>query len=234
MTREETFEFLKKEETTRRKRTKAIVGISLFLLAIQAAYLGYSIATRRSDTLDIVLMTMPMIFLVTAAAGMTPQAKSALDSLLETNDPALIGHLFEASAYYGEGTPPGRIRQCLLEVLPKADETSLTLDEVQHSAMVQSLAIYMTRKDEAFLIALIRALPFIGRVQTLPHLERLAAEGAKVSPAVRNAAIAALPELRMRIAKGIIEKASLEADSRRAEIEQRLENSAAETVRVEA
>lgn len=208
--------------------------VAVFFVALQAAYLGYSIASKRGDTLDIVLMTMPMIFIVTAVAGMTPQAKNALDSLLETNDPALIGHLFEATAFYGEGTIPARIRQCLLTVLPKADETSLTLDEVQHSAMIGAVANIQVAKDDEFLIGIVRALPYIGRKESVPTLERLAAEGAKVSPAVRNAAIAALPELRMRIAKGIIEKASLQADSRRAEIEQRLQNTAAETVRVEA
>ncbi len=119
-------------------------------------------------------------------------------------------------------------------MLPKADETSLTLDGVQHSAMIAAVANIQLAKDDEFLVGIVRALPFIGRKETVSTLERLAAEGAKVSPAVRNAAIAALPELRMRIAKGIIERASLEADTRRAEIEERLNNSAAEPLRVEA
>jgi hypothetical protein len=234
VTREETLEFLKKEEITRRKRSRVFIWVAIVLLAIQSGTLGYGIATKQSNLMDTVIYMAPLLCFFGFAAGMTPQAKNALDSLLETNDPALIGHLFEATAFYGEGTIPARIRQCLLTVLPKADETSLTLDEVQHSAMIAAVANIQLAKDDEFLVGIVRALPYIGRKETVPTLERLAAEGAKVSPAVRNAAIAALPELRIRIAKGIIDKASLEADSRRAEIERRLENTTAETVRVEA
>ena len=59
MTREETLDFLKKEEITRRKRSRVFIWIAIVLLAIQSGTLGYGIATKQSNLMDTVIYMAP-------------------------------------------------------------------------------------------------------------------------------------------------------------------------------
>ena len=86
---------------------------------------------------------------------------------------------------------------------------------MQHSCLVQHLTI----QDEAFRIALISALPYIGRPETIPILESLAKGeslgSAKATPRIQANALRVLPELRMRLAKEVIKQKIAEVDAYR-------------------
>jgi hypothetical protein len=86
---------------------------------------------------------------------------------------------------------------------------------VQHSCLVQHLTI----QDEAFRIALISGLPYIGRPETIPILESLS-RGESFGPAkttsrIQANALRVLPELRMRLAKEVIKQKIAEVDAYR-------------------
>jgi hypothetical protein len=152
--------------------------------------------------------------LIGVAAGFTPRAQSALLAASEYGDPRVLGHLIEAMSL-GDIQTQAISKSLAIQLLSKVSESSIPLDPVQHSCLVQHLTI----QDEAFRIALISALPYIGRPETISILESLARGeslgSAKATPRIQANALRVLPELRMRLAKEVIKQKIAEVDAYR-------------------
>lgn len=213
---EETLEILRTEAEARRRKNRKLTAVIIGLIGLQAAGLGYMIGSGSETLTGAIVSLAPAITLIGAAFGFSPREKSALLQAAESGDPRLIGHLFEATAA-GDQALTQQAMHTLTLLLPKVGEGSGTLDHVQHNAMLQTLPL----GTEPYRLAVARALPFIGRPESIAVLERMTAEK-KGSGQLQATAHQALGDLRLRIAKGIVEKASQEADEHRARLERRL------------
>jgi hypothetical protein len=203
------------------------------LVALIAAYYCFKMSIGKGSFGDLVMGVAPMLAVLGVSFGFSPRAKSALQSAMESGDTQVVGHLFEALGS-GDAELMAQARQALIGLLPMVKMGHFTLDQVQHEALIQGMA----GAGDSFLLAVVRALPVVGRRESIPMLERLAEGsalqlGRPVSHAVRAAAGASLPLLRMELARGIIEKAAAEADARRLLIEAKL-SAAEEQIHLQA
>lgn len=223
MTLDEALIALEEEKAARKKVNQVIMVVAAAVLAVAAAGLGFGIATAKDDLLTSILPSLGLMGFVGMAAGFTPRAKSALLAAAESGDPRVLGHLIEAASL-GDVETQALAKGLAQDLLAKAGEASIPLDHVQHSALTQALVL----QDEAFRLAAVRALPWIGRKESIPILETLA-KGEKygihkTSPELRAAAERALPDLRIRLAKDIILAKIAEVDSEREKLVRRIEN----------
>jgi len=212
---EEALQILEEEKLTRAKANRTILFITVAVIAIASAMLGYAIGSNKVDTLtDYLPFLGASVTLIGVAAGFTPRAQSALLAASESGDPRVLGHLIEAMSL-GDIQTQAISKSLAIQLLSKVSESSIPLDPVQHSCLVQHLTI----QDEAFRIALISALPYIGRPDTISILESLA-RGESFGPAkttsrIQANALRVLPELRMRLAKEVIKQKIAEVDAYR-------------------
>ncbi len=212
---EEALQILEEEKLTRAKANRTILFITVAVIAITSAMLGYAIGSNKVDTLtDYLPFLGASVTLLGMAAGFTPRAQSALLAASESGDPRVLGHLIEAMSL-GDIQTQAISKSLAIQLLTKVSESSIPLDPVQHSCLVQHLTI----QDEAFRIALISALPYIGRPETIPILESLAKGeslgSAKATPRIQANALRVLPELRMRLAKEVTKQKIAEVDAYR-------------------
>jgi hypothetical protein len=212
---EEALQILEEEKLTRAKANRTILLITVAVIAIASAMLGYAIGSNKVDTLtDYLPFLGASVTLIGVAAGFTPRAQSALLAASEYGDPRVLGHLIEAMSL-GDIQTQAISKSLAIQLLSKVSESSIPLDPVQHSCLVQHLTI----QDEAFRIALISALPYIGRPETISILESLARGeslgSAKATPRIQANALRVLPELRMRLAKEVIKQKIAEVDAYR-------------------
>ena len=212
---EEALQILEEEKLTRAKANRTILFITVAVIAIASAMLGYAIGSNKVDTLtDYLPFLGASVTLIGVAAGFTPRAQSALLAASEYGDPRVLGHLIEAMSL-GDIQTQAISKSLAIQLLSKVSESSIPLDPVQHSCLVQHLTI----QDEAFRIALISALPYIGRPDTISILESLARGeslgSAKATPRIQANALRVLPELRMRLAKEVIKQKIAEVDAYR-------------------
>jgi hypothetical protein len=215
MNLEEALQILEEEKLTRAKANRTILFITVAVIAIASAMLGYAIGSNKVDTLtDYLPFLGASVTFIGVAAGFTPRAQSALLAASEYGDPRVLGHLIEAMSL-GDIQTQAISKSLAIQLLSKVSESSIPLDPVQHSCLVQHLTI----QDEAFRIALISALPYIGRPETIPILESLAKGeslgSAKATPRIQANALRILPELRMRLAKEVIKQKIAEVDAYR-------------------
>ena len=212
---EEALQILEEEKLTRAKANRTILFITVAVIAIASAMLGYAIGSNKVDTLtDYLPFLGASVTFLGVAAGFTPRAKSALLAASESGDPRVLGHLIEAMSL-GDIQTQAISKSLATQLLPKVSESSIPLDPVQHSCLIQHLSI----QDELFKIALISALPYIGRPETISILESLAKGeslgSAKATPRIQANALRVLPELRMRLAKEVIKQKIAEVDAYR-------------------
>ena len=212
---EEALQILEEEKLTRAKANRTILFITVAVIAIASAMLGYAIGSNKVDTLtDYLPFLGASVTFIGVAAGFTPRAQSALLAASEYGDPRVLGHLIEAMSL-GDIQTQAISKSLAIQLLSKVSESSIPLDPVQHSCLVQHLTI----QDEAFRIALISGLPYIGRPETIPILESLSwGESfgpAKATPRIQANALRVLPELRMRLAKEVIKQKIAEVDAYR-------------------
>lgn len=215
MNLEEALQILEEEKLTRAKANRTILLITVAVIAIASAMLGYAIGSNKVDTLtDYLPFLGASVTFIGVAAGFTPRAQSALLAASEYGDPRVLGHLIEAMSL-GDIQTQAISKSLAIQLLSKVSESSIPLDPVQHSCLVQHLTI----QDEAFRIALISALPYIGRPETISILESLARGeslgSAKATPRIQANALRVLPELRMRLAKEVIKQKIAEVDAYR-------------------
>ncbi len=212
---EEALQILEEEKLTRAKANRTILFITVAVIAIASAMLGYAIGSNKVDTLtDYLPFLGASVTLFGMAAGFTPRAQSALLAASESGDPRVLGHLIEAMSL-GDIQTQAISKSLAIQLLSKVSESSIPLDPVQHSCLV----LHLTIQDEAFRIALISALPYIGRPDTISILESLA-RGESIGPAkttsrIQANALRVLPELRMRLAKEVIKQKIAEVDAYR-------------------
>lgn len=216
MTFEHTLQVLREEEAVRRKNErwlKVTVGSVVGFTFIAVLFL---VLNGRFDVTDILSSLATFFVLIGAGAGLTPKAKSALLGAVESRDPRLVAHLFEA---IDSGEEQLRViaMRALAETLPSVDDASPRLDSVQHRGLVSA----WTRGDEAFRLALLPKLPILGRPESVLFLERTL-EDKSISTKLRGALLHALPNLRMALAREIVTKAVIEADARRDADQERL------------
>lgn len=211
---EEALQILEEEKLTRAKANRTILFIIAAMIAIVSANLAYAIVSKNVDALTYIPFVGAGVTLLGMAAGFTPRAQSALLAASESGDPRVLGHLIEAMSL-GDIQTQAISKSLAIQLLTKVSESSIPLDPVQHSCLVQHLTI----QDEAFRIALISALPYIGRPDTISILESLA-RGESIGPAkttsrIQANALRVLPELRMRLAKEVIKQKIAEVDAYR-------------------
>jgi hypothetical protein len=140
---------------------------------------------------------MPLILIGGISAGFSPQAKNALVAALPESDPRLIGFLCEALAS-GDADLVALARERLetLFTLPNLESAVLTAH--QQSALTASTVT----APESFQLAALSGLARVGNKEAILTLEQYAAHK---SPKVAAQAQKLVPDLRMRVAKGIIE-----------------------------
>jgi hypothetical protein len=167
----------------------------LFVLQI---VLSIVLAIRgKFEITDLATILMPLILIGGISAGFSPQAKNALIAALPESDPRLIGFLCEALAS-GDADLVALARERLetLFTLPNLESAVLTAH--QQSALTAS----MVTATESFQLAALSGLARVGNKEAILTLEQYAAHK---SPKVAAQAQKLVPDLRMRVAKGIIE-----------------------------
>lgn len=221
MTLEDALEALEQEKKHRAKINRWLIGGTAAMVAIAAAGLGFNIASGGGSFLEDFLPFAGLIGLFGMAAGFSPRAKTALTAAAESGDPRVLGHLVEAMGL-GDPETQALAKPIVQNLFASAGPDSLPLDSVQHAVLHQLLAIH----DDAFRIAAVRALPWVGRAESLALLEALAA-GQRLgqlptSPELKGTAALALPDLRIRLAKEIILAKIAQVDEERSRLRDRL------------
>ncbi len=187
-----------------------LIGITV----LQAILLGLLIARGKETISSAILMLLPMTLVLGASFGFSPLAKAKLIGAAQTADPNLIGHLCEALGS-GDQDLMAIARSALVDLFPLLDEGSEPLDRVQFNALVHYVAIADATKDYEFLASALRALSILGRQDAIPLLERYRDNEAPAYARARGAALAALPDLRMRLAKQTIQESIEKLDAAR-------------------
>ncbi len=202
---------LKSESDQRKKRTRTLNTILLAVLALQAGSLGYLVGTGKESFGGALISLLPMLALLGASVGFSPKAKSALIEATKTGDTQIVGHLCEALAS-GDPALVSLARTSLKELFPLLTESAEPLDKVQHAALLHGMRFAELAKDLDFIALAVRALAKIGRAESISTLEQYT----KVDDTkLRAAALVALPDLRMRLAREIIQRAISDVDARR-------------------
>jgi hypothetical protein len=140
---------------------------------------------------------MPLILIGGISAGFSPQAKNALIAALPESDPRLIGFLCEALAS-GDADLVALARERLETLFPLPNLESAVLTAHQQSALTAS----MVTAPESFQLAALSGLARVGNKEAILTLEQYAAHK---SPKVAEQALKLVPDLRMRLARGIIQ-----------------------------
>jgi hypothetical protein len=222
VTSETVLSILREESLNRRKANQRLYWVIGVLVAIQAAGLGWMISTGKESMSHAIVMFAPMICLLGVGAGMSTRAKTALLESVKSGEEEILGFLFEAM---GSGDPEiiGAARESLKQILPTLSKDALPIDLFQQSSIMNRLVL----EDEVFVSMVVRSFGKIGRPEMIAVLEELAkdlksAYTGKRSQLIQNAAILALPELRVRLASEIIQRKIEEVDRMRIELNRRL------------
>ncbi len=205
---------LQSESEERKRLTRTITKIILGILGIQAGALGYLIGSGKETFGGAMLSILPVLAIMGASAGFTPKAKSALVAAVKTGDTRLVGHLCEA-LMSGDSELVTLAKKALVDLSPMLTDESEPLDKVQHAGLLHGVAIAEGSKDEEFIAAALKCLAKVGRYESIPVLEQFSKVDESKRPRVHAAALSALPDLRMRLAREIIQRAIAEVDARR-------------------
>jgi|GEM_PF-4781199 len=222
---EDVLKVLQEESVVRRKRQRALMWIVGGMVALQAAAFGWMVSTGAESISNAIIMVAPFICLIGAGVGLSPRGKSALLDAASSDDERITNFLIE-SLDCGEIEVVEQSKDSLRRLLPLVTDQSPPLDRVQHAALMSRLAV----DDELFVSLLVRSLGKIGRMESIAILEdlvhdRKSAYTQKKSVHIRGAAVAALPELRIRLASEFIQKKIEEVDRMRDELTRRMESS---------
>lgn len=196
MNRQELLAILQAETVDRRRRTGqlrnfvgAMVIALVALTAIRMAKTGFDFNSAMS--------LFAFIPLIGISSGFSVAAKRRLVASLGLTDPRALGPFIEALDC-GDAEVVKTIRDVLKDRLPTVNEGDLSLDAVQWQALHGSLAL----GDPVYRKVVIEALGQIGGKEALPYLEQTSKGNDAV---LKEAALKALPTLRIRLAKTVID-----------------------------
>jgi hypothetical protein len=188
---------LKDESEIRRRQTRVIRGFVLGLIVLQFFVIVGLLIRGRFEFTDLTSIVMPLILIGGISAGFSPRAKNALIAALPESDPRLNGYLCEA---LGSGDADlvalARERLETLFVMPHLEYEGLTTD--QQAALTTN----MVTEPESFQLAALAGLARVGNKEAILTLEQYATHK---SPRVAAQALRLVPDLRMRVARGIIQ-----------------------------
>jgi hypothetical protein len=188
---------LKDESEKRRRQTRMIRGFVLGVIVLQFLVIVGLLIRGRFEFTDLANILLPLILIGGISAGFSPRAKNALIAALPESDPRLIGYLCEA---LGSGDADlvalARERLETLFVMPHLEYEGLTSD--QQAALTTS----MVTAPESFQLAALAGLARVGNKEAILTLEQYATHK---SPRVADQALRLVPDLRMRVARGIIQ-----------------------------
>jgi len=188
---------LKDESEKRRRQTRMIRRFVLGLIVLQFLVIVGLLIRGRFEFTDLTSIVMPLILIGGISAGFSPRAKNALIAALPESDPRLIGYLCEA---LGSGDADlvalARERLETLFVMPHLEYEGLTTD--QQAALTTN----MVTAPESFQLAALAGLARVGNKEAILTLEQYATHK---SPRVAAQALRLVPDLRMRVARGIIQ-----------------------------
>jgi len=188
---------LRTESEKRRRQTRIIQRCVAGLFVLQIV-LSIVLAIRgKFEITDLATILMPLILIGGISAGFSPQAKNALIAALPESDPRLIGFLCEALAS-GDADLVALARERLETLFPLPNLESAVLTAHQQSALTAS----MVTAPESFQLAALSGLARVGNKEAILTLEQYAAHK---SPKVAEQALKLVPDLRMRLARGIIQ-----------------------------
>lgn len=212
---EQVLGILESEGKLRRKRTRTLYWILGGLVGLQAAGLGYMMASGKESLFGAIIAMAPMICFLGVSMGMTTTAKSALLEASTSRDPRLVGHLVEALTS-GDPEVVRAASRCLVDILPTLGENEEPLDTVQHAALLHGLA----SADVRLTTEAVRALRFIGRKETIPILESISRGQSSMvardaSGRISALALESLGDLRFRLGKEMIQQRIAELDALR-------------------
>jgi len=188
---------LKDESEKRQRQTRKIRQFILGLIVLQALVIIGLLIRGRFEFTDLTSIVMPLILIGGISAGFSPRAKNALIAALPESDPRMIGFLCEALGS-GDADLVALARERLEPLLLESQPSSATLTPDQQSALATSLIT----ASENFQLAALTGLARIGNKEAILTLEQYAANK---SPKVAALAQRLLPDLRMRLARGIID-----------------------------
>jgi len=197
-------EILKEESTRRKKIQKTWTGISLAILSVT---MGVPVILwLRGVQFDGSIVAC-WSSLSGVAAGASGRHKFAARAAAQLRDPRYLGPLLELYDC-GDKSLVTVAKEAVLEILRGVDaDTAVTLELRQLERLYRQMTTTKSA-DEAAAIA--GALRYIGTASSIAPLENLAASAASI-PAphrekVRNLALMALGDLRIRLAKGVIDE----------------------------
>ena len=188
---------LRTESDKRRRQTRIIRGIVAGLFVLQIV-LSIVLAIRgKFEVTDILTILSPLLLIGGISAGFSPKAKAALVEALPAQDPRIVGFLCEALAS-GDSDLVALARERLetLFSLPEMDCEGLTGE--QQAALTTS----MLTAPESFQLAALTGLARVGNKEAILTLEQYSTHK---SPKVAAQALKLVPDLRMRLARDIIQ-----------------------------
>lgn len=188
---------LKDESEKRRRQTRMIRGFVLGVIVLQFLVVVGLLIRGRFEFTDLANILLPLILIGGISAGFSPRAKNALIAALPESDPRLIGYLCEALGS-GDADLVALARERLEPLLMESQPSSTTLTPDQQSALATS----MLTASESFQLASLTGLARIGNKEAILTLEQYAMNK---SPKVAALAQRLLPDLRMQLARGIID-----------------------------
>ena len=188
---------LRAESEKRRRQTRIIRSVLIGLVVFQIVAYILLLVRGKFEVTDLMMMFLPMVLVGGVSMGFSPRAKAALADALPAADPRLVGFLCEAlPSGDADLVAPARERLETLFPMQESEYDGLTRE---HQA---ALTASMVTAPESFQLAALIGLGRIGNKEAILTLEQYAAHR---SPKVAEQALKLVPDLRMRVAKGIIE-----------------------------
>jgi len=188
---------LRQESEKRRRRTRIIRGCVMGLIGFQLTTAIFLAFRGKFEFTDLATTLLPLILIGGIAAGFSPQEKNALVAALPESDPRLIGYLCEA---LGSGDAD------LVAVARERLETLFAMPNLEYEGLSAeqqaALTLSMVTAPESFQLVALTGLARVGNKEAILTLEQYSADK---SPKVAAEALRLVPDLRMRLARGIID-----------------------------
>lgn len=205
-TLEEVLAALRTESDKHRRNQRTTHGVMFGLLGLVLVLTLVQFATGEFESDFFTTMLPSWVAIFSGAAALSATHKAALKAAAELRDPMLAGYLVEALKDAQEKELKQVCRSTLLDVLPRiGPEHREAFDAFQLNLLYGNLK---SNSDREVVAACLQATHAIGGREAIPALEALAERADKKpdwSPLAERAR-QALPDLRIRAAREIVEK----------------------------
>lgn len=200
MTREEVFTILRVESEARQKQTRNLQIFFGAMVILSIVLTLVAVLRHKGDMSDFMYLG-GLIPLIGISAGMTPKNKDAVLEATAMGDPEVTKYLID-SLDSGDTTLIKLVKPALAQMLPKLPEAILSSLEPRHILLLRQS---LTNQDVILAPSAAKALAALGDRDSIAVMETLRDSESTKKP-LRDAVTHSLPDLRIKLAKTVIDQ----------------------------